>query len=91
MESTAQTEANLLNQASKELNQGGYNVTPQELNPHDHSPLERIKEALGAGVNIVGSEVMERLTGQGPETHVGVTKGGKLARWVLERFRRKQK
>ena len=54
METTAQSEENLRIKASEHLNQGGYNTTPEDLNPNDESPLEKIKEDIGDKANDLG-------------------------------------
>lgn len=82
MEVTAQRERDLHNRSSEELRKDGYNVTPQSLNPDDQKPLENIKDALGEGVHVVGSEIEKKLKGQDITTDVGVTPAGRWKRLV---------
>lgn len=91
MESTAQIEADLRNNSSKNLKQAGYPVTSQSLNPNDQTALENIKEALGGAAHVVGSEIEGQLTGLGPDTYTRVSPGKRFGQWVLDRLRRKQK
>lgn len=91
MEATAQREVGLYKKSSDYLKQAGYNVTPQGLNPNDQSVLEGIRENLGEGVRVVGSQAEEFLTGQGPDTHIRVSPGKRFGHWVLDRIRRKHK
>lgn len=91
MEVTAQREADLHKSSSENLKQAGYNVTPQSLNPNDQTALRNIKDTLGDVVHIVGSEIEEKLAGQGADTYTRVSSGKRFSHWVLDRFRRKQK
>lgn len=91
MEAAAQREVDLHKNTGASLNQAGYEVTPQFLNPDDQGALENIKESLGEAVHIVGSGVEERLMGKGPETHDRVSPGERFSHWVSDRIRRKKK
>lgn len=91
MEATAQREVDLHKKASGSLNQGGYNVTPQSVNPNPQNVLESIKDALGEEVHVVGSEIETKLKGEGLDTHIGLGPGRRFSHWVLDRIRRKQK
>ncbi|OGE26637.1 hypothetical protein A3C26_04575 [Candidatus Daviesbacteria bacterium RIFCSPHIGHO2_02_FULL_39_12] len=91
METTIQQEIDLCRNSGKSLKQAGFGVSPESLNPNDQAPLERIKDTLGDAVHIVGAHVEEQLGGQGQDTYIRVSPGKRFGRWVLDRFRRKQK
>ena len=91
MEVTTQREVDLRSSSGENLKQAGYNVTPQSLNPNDQTALQNIKDMLGDAVHVVGSEIGEKLAGQGADTYTRVSPGNRFSHWVLDRFRRKQK
>lgn len=91
MEATAQREVDLYNNASASLRQGGYNATPESVNPNPQNPLEGIKEALGEEVHIIGGEIEAKLKGKTPDTYIEVSPAKRFSQWVMDRIRRKQK
>jgi len=53
----------------------GHPVTVADVNPHDQSPLQRIKELFGDSSHIVGSALEQTVTGTSSTTNDRITEG----------------
>lgn len=75
MQSAGQPAQDLHRKVSAHLNQAGYRVTPQSVNPDDQSPLKGIEEAIGDTTHVVGSTFEELVSGSNDITHVRTAEG----------------
>lgn len=80
MEFAEQSLGDLHKKTSDALNEHGIPTTPQQVNPHDETPLEAIGK-------IVGSTIDERVHGETPTTHVRATNSKLGIRSLFDRLK----
>lgn len=77
MESAEQPDQDLLTKTSGHLKEGGYNTSPEDLDPTHQATLKKIMEGIGDTVivatNAVGSTIQEGM-GEGTE-RIKLTEG----------------
>lgn len=75
VQSAEQPTRELHEKVSGNLNQAGFESTPQSVNPEDNSPLRKIEEIWGDTAHIVGSTVDEQIRGVSDTARIWTAEG----------------